>query len=117
MEMQMYWVRENRENMGKHRIGAVYVAKTDEGKFARGVSICSVEDVFDAKKAKKIALARVRRAIGTKKNSDKVIQLHISMHRFLKADNNPFKEATLPIYLSAYDVELTDFEKRMMDVR
>ena len=96
------------------------VGSDEKYTWSRGIAICSDKDRFDKKRGKAVAIARVRRANGTWKKSmllaeplpgkGECNQIAIE---FIKLANN--YGLTNAKYKSEFNVELTPFEKHMLE--
>jgi hypothetical protein len=122
-DVMYYYVR----NDG-HRVGvvALFVVPPTCRKpgaramYCRGISICSVNDQFDAQKGKGEALGRCRKAFYSRTNQEPITNgfashgggRAISILRF--ANNyTGYKPAT--VYKAAYTSRISDFEKKIVE--
>lgn len=93
----------------------------------RGISICSYSENFVKKEARRRAYARYLKAKGTRKSSDKVavirnnddftpqsVRDYVMM---MSVDRNwPWDEEADRLYKSRYDAQLTEREKKIVEV-
>jgi len=112
--VEVYYLRDtNREN---RPVVTVAVCKTDEGVYARGVSICSSNDPVAKTTGRSIALGRLKKAIARKTNFDPINHQtdNIKQITSLKLD----KEVNLEEfkYKAAYNTELISFEKKLLEI-
>jgi len=94
-----------RDNIGKPRITVCAIYDKKENKYHRGVSFCSFLDNVSKESGRDIAEDRAIKAMKTKQNSDKISRAEV--YEILNASNNPI----IGEFKSAYDIEMTPFEK------
>lgn len=98
-------------------LGTVCLILGQDGKWNRGVAVCSDKDRFDKRQGRSVAIGRARRANGSKKSSLPVLK---------ELDNGILRDAALRFYgaalknygldlgfKSSHNAALTDFEKSL----
>lgn len=112
-ETYMYYLRASK---GEAPTAAIAIG-LHNGVYARGVSICSTDEQFSRKEGRKLAISRMNRAFGWRKNSG-VIGMPIPKcgvrqvaWEFLALWARDFDRDIG--YKSEYDIEPTQFEQYM----
>jgi len=93
----------------------------------RGISICSHSENFNKKEARRRAYARFLKAKGTRKSSDQVVVVRtngdqtppsvVDYVQMMSVDRNwPWDEEADRLYKSRYDAQLTEREKKIVEV-
>jgi hypothetical protein len=101
-----------------HPFACVALADNGHGDYCRGVSICSPEDQFSRKEARRIAYGRLCKAFGTgltsdliaPENSGKAIQLKFHMRKL--RETGIFHKTGYCVRLTKYEEELVAERKR-----
>jgi len=99
----------------------------EERIWIRGISICSRSENFVKKEARRRAYARFLKAAGTKKSSDAVAVIRangdptppsvVDYVVMMSVDRNwPWDEEADRLYKSRYDAQLTEREKKIVEV-
>lgn len=117
---RLYYVKTYGMQKDKHgvayenhpRIGVVIIGKGHDGKYCRGISVCSTKDAFNRVKGTIKALARWASVASTGIHGDSCTgsapQMAGSMRRF----NEAFGEEVM--FLSEHDVKLTRNERTIL---
>jgi hypothetical protein len=94
---------------GEHPVGCVAAVKLPDGSVARGVSVCSPEDNFERKEARKKAYKRLCRAVGAQCSSDPIkADLRDPEHPVLNVLGSGLSNK------SAFKEPATNFEARLL---
>lgn len=118
--MRVYYI--HAKNRNNQIIGTVCIAQgTGECKdtWSRGIAICSDQDTFDKKRGRAVAIGRCRRANGSWKTS-MPIRIPFRRNGVLRPISTEFLTAAFdyglkPECKSEFNVELTDYERRMVE--
>jgi hypothetical protein len=110
------------DKKGVPPVACIVYAWNDAGIVARGVAICAAEDNWNRKDGCGLAMARARKALGTKKSSlpigvavtDETVRLSglefLSLWGIRFGGDDPAR----PLWKSAYAPVLNDFEKKLV---
>lgn len=108
MNEHFYYVRMRKKSGGNHRIAGVHIGYAPDGKFCRGVSICSPLDRFSGREAKNKAYNRYMTAVCSRKSSMPIEPNYTHLEDFLEVTKNNME------YKSEYDAVPTFFEKSLL---
>lgn len=89
-----------------HPFGCVVLYPDSEGRVHRGISVCSDEDPFEYREARKRAFDRLAEAVKEEKSDGTVSRIGNSHREYLKSLG--FK------YLQGWNVEINRYEKEML---
>ena len=119
--MRFYHIHD--KDNGNAIVGTVCLVKgnaMNKYTWSRGISICSMDDRFEKRKGRAIALARARRANGTWKDSDPIL-VPFKRNWNVRDAARRFKTAAQKYYglysvaKSAYNVVPTEYENSMLE--
>ena len=124
-DIHVYYLRDT----NRKPYATIAIKKTEDSVWCRGVSICSVDDPFNKRIGKQIAIDRLNKAINTKKSDiikeymgneplylhkSATIDKYIEQMDVLAGDNVYENVKNYKIeYKSAYDAKLTKYEDRI----
>lgn len=104
-----YYVRYN----DNRPFACVALAAHPEGRFCRGVSICSEKDQFCRKVARQLAYGRLCKAFGKGQTLDPVVTGDFLWRSTERLD--AFYNATGIGYKTGYNVQLTEYEQKLVE--